>query len=191
MVFSLDDCRWSAGSAVTDFFFGWLYVLDILVNLRTGFVVQVRPCACTGRGRGLTVKKNQYKGSRRLELGTLRAAAYYVRHGTFFVDLFATLPVFAQTVCLASPVDNTSLAINITQTLRLLRLLRLVRALRLIMGNALDVAGASFVRVADGAFTAYLQVLQIFILFGFTTNLMACAWVYTAITEGALCRRSR
>ena len=131
-------------------------------------------------------RENQYKGSRRLELGTLRAAAYYVRHGTFFVDLFATLPVFAQTVCLASPVDNTSLAINITQTLRLLRLLRLVRALRLIMGNALDVAGASFVRVADGAFTAYLQVLQIFILFGFTTNLMACAWVYTAITEGEL-----
>ena len=31
-----------------------------------------------------------------------------------------------------------------------------------------------------------LQVLQIFILFGFTTNLMACAWVYTAITEGEL-----
>ena len=52
MVFSLDDCRWSAGSAVADFFFGWLYVLDILVNLRTGFVVQVRPCAPAPGGAG-------------------------------------------------------------------------------------------------------------------------------------------
>ena len=88
MVFSLDDCRWSAGSAVTDFFFGWLYVLDMLVNLRVGFSLE-------------------YKGSRALELSGLRAAAYYIRHGTFVVDVLATVPVFAQTVCLASESART------------------------------------------------------------------------------------
>ena len=88
VTFGLEDCRWTAASAMVDFVFGWLYVLDMLVNLRVGFSLE-------------------YKGSRALELSGLRAAAYYIRHGTFVVDVLATVPVFAQTVCLASETART------------------------------------------------------------------------------------
>ena len=34
VVFVLEDCRWNHPAAVVDFIAGWLYVCDVVVNLR-------------------------------------------------------------------------------------------------------------------------------------------------------------
>ena len=163
VVFVLEDCVWSHPTAIADFVVGWLYVSDILINLRVGYSVV-------------------YKLSRTVELDGWRAALWYITKGTFWVDLPATIPVFVQTVCLSIDGAETNFGINITQMMRLLRLLRLARALRLLMSDALDVASVS-VKRATGARMIWLQFIQILILFGWTAHIMACVWYYTAVME--------
>ena len=60
VTFGLEDCSWNSSSAMVDFVFGWLYVVDMLINFRVGYSLE-------------------YKGSRALELTGPRAAAYYMR----------------------------------------------------------------------------------------------------------------
>jgi len=165
VVFVLEDCEWNRTSAVLDFVVGWLYVADILINLRVGYAVV-------------------YKLSRTLELGSWRAAVFYVVNGTFLVDLPATIPVFIQTICLGIDGAETNFGINLTQIMRLLRLLRLARALRLLLSDALDVARVGVKRVT-GAKMVWFQSMQVIILFAWTAHLMACAWYYTAVIEDA------
>jgi len=166
VVFNLEDCVWDHPAAIADFCAGWLYVCDVVVNLRVGYSIV-------------------YKLSRTVELDWRRAAMFYVQHGTFWVDVPATIPVFVQTVCLSIGGSDTNFGINITQMMRLLRLLRLARALRLLLSDALDVASVS-VKRATGAKMIWFQFLQIVILFGWTAHIMACAWYYTAVMEDSL-----
>ena len=102
----LEDCAWSSPTAIVDFVAGWLYVLDVIVNLRVGYSIV-------------------HKLSRTVELDGLRAASFYVRKGTFCVDFLATIPVFLQTACLAT--HGYSLKTFAQILLQLMRLLRLVR----------------------------------------------------------------
>ena len=165
--FGLEDCQWSEWTAVVDFVAGWLYVLDVLVNLRVGYSVV-------------------HKLSRTVELDSTKSALFYINHGTFLVDFTATIPVFVQTVCLS--VDGTSTSwggINITQMMRLLRLLRLARAIRLLLSDALDAASVS-VKRATGAKMIWFQFVQIVILFTWTAHMMACIWYYTAVLEDSM-----
>ena len=60
VTFGLEDCSWNSSSAMVDFVFGWLYVVDMIINFRVGYSLE-------------------YKGSRFLELSGPRAAAYYKR----------------------------------------------------------------------------------------------------------------
>ena len=56
VTFGLEDCSWNSSSAMVDFVFGWLYVVDMMINFRVGYSLE-------------------YKGSRVLELSGPRAAA--------------------------------------------------------------------------------------------------------------------
>jgi len=156
----------SEATAIMDLVCGWLYVCDILINLRVGYSVV-------------------FKLSRTVELDAGKAALFYIRNGTFWVDLPATIPVFVQTVCLSIDGAETNFGINLSQMMRLLRLLRLARALRLLMSDALDVASVS-VKRATGARMIWLQFVQIAVLFGWTAHIMACTWYYTAVMEDSL-----
>ena len=162
VVFFLEDCQWTSPSAMIDFAAGWLYVADVVINLRVGYSVV-------------------YKFSRRLELGGWRAALFYMRHGTFIVDLPATIPVFVQIGCLCAPAADTSFALNILQFMRLLRLLRLYRPFRLMASDALDAAAANL--KLPQALVSCLPLLQITILYAFIAHLMACTWWFTAVLE--------
>jgi hypothetical protein len=164
VVFFLEDCQWTSTSAMVDFVAGWLYVADVIINLRVGYSVV-------------------YKFSRRLELGPWRSALFYMRHGTFIVDLPATIPVFVQIGCLCAPEADTSFALNILQFMRLLRLLRLYRPFRLMASDALDAAAANL--KLPQAMVNCLPLLQITILYAFIAHLMACTWWFTAVLEDA------
>ena len=164
VVFFLEDCKWTSASAMVDFMAGWLYLLDVIMNLRVGYSVV-------------------HKFSRRLELGAWRSATFYMRRGTFCVDVPATVPVFLQIGCLCVPAAETTFALNVLQFVRLLRLLRLYRPFRLMASDALDAAAAQL--KMPQALVNWMPLLQITILYAFIAHLMACIWWFTAVLEDA------
>jgi hypothetical protein len=167
VVFVLEDCSWNSPTAIVDFVAGWLYVLDVLVNLRVGYSIV-------------------HKLSRTVELDGRRSASFYVRRGTFCVDVLATIPVYLQTACLATHGYNLrTFAQILMQLMRLLRLVRFYRLVRLLMTDALDVASFTVKRAMGGRMVLF-QMVNIVILYGLTAHMMACAWYFTAALEDSL-----
>ena len=152
---------------MVDFVLGWCYVLDVIVNLRVGYVIV-------------------HNLSRTVELDWKRAGLFYILRGTFPVDVLATIPVYAQTACLATYGDDPfkSYGQILMQLMRLLRLVRFLKTLRLLTSDALDVASVTVKRWMGGRMVVF-QIVNIVILYLLTAHMMACAWYFTAAIEDA------
>ena len=167
VVFVLEDCHWNSPTAVVDFLAGWAFVLDVIVNLRVGYVIV-------------------HNFSRTVELDWRRAGLFYILRGTFFVDALATIPVYMQTVCLATYGNDpfSSYGQILMQIMRMLRLVRFLKTLRLLTSDALDVASVTVKRWMGGRMIVF-QMINIVILYLLTAHMMACAWYFTAAIEDA------
>ena len=167
VVFVLEDCHWNSPTAVVDFLAGWAFVLDVIVNLRVGYVIV-------------------HNFSRTVELDWRRAGLFYILRGTFFVDALATIPVYMQTVCLATYGNDpfSSYGQILMQIMRMLRLVRFLKTLRLLTSDALDVASVTVKRWMGGRMVIF-QMVNIIILYLLTAHMMACAWYFTAAIEDA------
>lgn len=164
VAFVLEDCAWNRPTAIVDFVAGWLFVLDVIVNLRVGYSIV-------------------HKLSRTVELDGWRAALFYVKRGTFCVDIVATVPVFLQTACLATHgYSLDSFAQILTQVMRMLRLVRFFKLMQLLMSDALNVASVTVKRAMGGNMVLF-QSVNIVILYALTAHIMACAWYFTAALE--------
>lgn len=100
---------------ILDIIGSFIYITDLLLQFHIGYVVR-------WDNESVTIRDGR------------AVAKYYIRKGTFWVDLIATLPVIGQIALLAAHGGNR----HGTQALLLLKLLRLLRVVHLMNVSALS-----------------------------------------------------
>eukprot|EP00887_Chlorella_sp_A99_P007803 scaffold20.g7803.t1 len=148
-----------------------IYLIDLIAGFLIGFVVMCR---------NKTVVITSWKAT----------AKFYVRHGSFWMDLIATLPLIVQASGWAHSWHVTLLALNQADTeafhiVQLLRLLRLIRVFRLLKGLTHPNAAGLLPRaIASRLSTGLVMGITIVYTMLVLINLQGCVFWFIARREG-------
>ncbi|KAL4433441.1 hypothetical protein ABPG77_010294 [Micractinium sp. CCAP 211/92] len=145
---------------VLDFMGSVVYFADILLGFHTGVVARWDT-------RAVVVRDGR------------QAALFYMWHGTFVVDFFASLPALAQIAIRVSGTDTHKL--RLLYLLRLLRLLRVIRLLKNITpGSGADTSQPLMSLLNTRNLLLFNALFSLAVL----VNLMGCIWWNIAVNEG-------
>ena len=149
---------------VYDFIGSAVYLLDILIEFHMGFQVRWDSSSLT------------------ITDGRLVAWNYF-RHGTFWIDFIAALPLIGQLVLVFT--NEGQMSNQAVRLILLLKLLRLLRVVNLISKmNKMEASGLiqHYMSIHMNAVTVF--VLNTMFSMMVMLNLISCLWWWIAVTEG-------
>ncbi|KAL4451688.1 hypothetical protein ABPG75_007350 [Micractinium tetrahymenae] len=145
---------------VLDFVGSLIYFSDIFLGFHTGVVARWDT-------RAVVVRDGR------------QAARFYMWHGTFLVDMIASLPALAQISVRVVGTDTHKL--RLIYLLRLLRLLRVIRLLKNITPGSGGSASQPLMALMS---TQNLLLFNAIYSLAVLVNLMGCIWWNMAVNEG-------
>ncbi|PRW57808.1 cyclic nucleotide-binding [Chlorella sorokiniana] len=158
---SMDAGAGTCWLTIADLVGSIIYLIDLWMGFQLGIIAR-------WEGRAVVVQN------------WAASARFYTRCGTFWTDMLACLPIFAQVA-----VATTGSSAQLLRLIATLRLLRLIRVVRLLANLSRSSVGGSHMRVlASAVTTRKLLLLHAVFSLAVLVNLLGCIWWNVAVGEG-------
>jgi hypothetical protein len=158
---SMDAGAGTCWLTIADLVGSIIYLIDLWMGFQLGIIAR-------WEGRAVVVQN------------WAASARFYTRCGTFWTDMLACLPIFAQVA-----VATTGSSAQLLRLIATLRLLRLIRVVRLLANLSRSSVGGSHMRVLASAVTSRkLLLLHAVFSLAVLVNLLGCIWWNVAVGEG-------
>lgn len=151
-----DDLTLTSWLEWLDTSFGLLFVVDLYLKFRTGFIVR-------------------YRNRVKLVMDSRVVAKYYFFSFVFWVDFLSVLPFFLTIVATAT--DGAAVKNNAFQAFKLFRLLRMFQFLSIVSSGSIGLAEE---RASNFFGPTFLYFLHVLYTFAMVANFFACLFLYTA-----------
>ena len=151
---------------VLDYIGSAVYILDLFLEFHIGFLIR-------WDASSLTIIDGK------------RVAWNYFRHGTFWIDFIAVLPIFAQIALKIMADENDVASKDVVRIFLLFKLLRLLRVVHLVARmNNFDQGGLLHQWIAQRFTAVTMFAVNTAFSLMVMINLIACLWWWVAISQG-------
>lgn len=151
-----DDLTLTSWLEWLDTAFGILFIIDMYLKFRTGFIVR-------------------YRNRVKLVMDARVVAKYYIFSFVFLVDFLSIIPFFLTMVATAT--EGSVVSNNAFQAFKLFRLLRMFQFLAIISSGSIGLAEE---RASNFLGPTFLYLLHVLYIFAMLANFFACLFLYTA-----------